>query len=266
MLRLTLLSIIAVAPSGYANADPLDKAFDHLFNFEFSMVDSATADLLHNPLAHCLRAAALLFSEFSNLKIWEGEDFFGNGHRSKAKPDEAVRRRFQTALQETRRLADAAIAQNARDTLALFSYMLSYGLETDYIAYIERRSMASFDACKKGQLWADKLLAVDPHFDDAYFITGLNEYMLGALPAVVRWAVKVETAKGDKQNGLQHLETAARGGRYFPAFAKLLLAVFYEREKQVPKAVAMLEDLSVHYPKNPLFRNQLARLREMQRW
>ena len=260
MNRRMFLTLLAATPGCYAIRPPIERAFEHLFNFEFPLVYAVTDELLDDPVAHCVRAAALVFSEFVNLKIWEGDDFFGSGRRSKAKPDAKLRADFYRAIGETRRLANEALVGNSRDTTALFCQMMSYGLETDYTAFIERRSLASFELCKKSQIWADKLLSADSKFYDAYLTTGLNEYMLGALPAVVRWAVKVETAKGDKQKGLDHLEAAAGGGRYFPAFAKLLLAVFYEREKQIVRARAMLQDLTKAYPKNQLFRAQLARL------
>ena len=262
MNRRTFLSLIAVAPAGYAAGSPIEKAFDHLFNFEFAQAQAVTGESMKDPVAHCVRAAALLFSEFSRLNIWEGEDFFASGHRSKSKPDPKLRTAFFAAIEETRRLAHQSLESNSRDTTALLCQMMSYSFESNYVAYVERRSMASFDMCKKSQLWADKLLAADRKFHDAYLTTGLNEYMLGALPAMVRWAVKIETAKGDKQKGLQHLEMAARNGHYFPAFAKLLLAVFYEREKRIDRATATLRELSSSYPRNPLFTAQLARMQQ----
>ena len=262
MKRRTFLSLLTI-PIGFAGSPPaIEKAFHHLFNFDFPSVHAATADSLQDPIALAVRAAAFLFEEFVNLKIWEGDDFFGSGRRSKAKPDPHIRTSFFAALSETRHLANAMLDRNQKDISALFAYMMSYGLETDYLAFLERRAIASFDTCKKGQVWADRLLAADPQFHDAYLTTGTNEYMLGALPGVVRWAVKVETAKGDKQKGLYHLELTARNGRYFPAFAKLLLAVFYEREKQFSKATAMLQELAASHPRNQLFTAQLIRLRQ----
>ena len=196
----------------------------------------------------------------SGFNIWEGEDFFETGKRSKAKPNVEARTAFYGDMKEARRLADEALRINPKDTNALFTQTMTYGLETDYIAFVERRSLASFEPCKKSQRWADKLLAIEPGFHDAYLTTGVNEYMLGALPGILRWVVKVETAKGDKKKGLEHLEMVAKGGRYFPGFAKLLMAVFYEREKQASRAEAILLDLSRSYPQNHLFRQQLRRL------
>ncbi len=262
MIRRKFLSVLCAAPLAHAApASIVDKAFARLYEFDFPAVQQITAATLNDPLAHGVRAAATLFGEFSRLNIWEGEDFFESGKRIKAKPDPTVRASFYQSLEQARRLADGALQVNPKDVNALFTQTMSHGLETDYIAFVERRSLASFEPCKISQRWADKLLAVDPSFHDAYLTTGVNEYMMGALPGVLRWAVKVETTKGDKKKGLEHLEMVAKGGRYFPGFAKILLAVFYEREKQPTRAEAILLDLSRQFPGNPLFGKQYERLR-----
>ena len=262
MKRRNFLYSLCLAPM--ATAAPLsqiDKSFARLYEFDFRGVGDLTASILHDPLAHGARAAATLFSEFSRLQIWEGEDFFESGKRIKSKPDPVAQTAFYQSLQQARKLADSALAANPKDAKALFTQTMTYGLETDFIAFLERRSLASFEPCKTSQRWADKLLAVDPTFHDAFLTTGVNEYMLGALPGVLRWAIKVETTKGDKKKGLEHLEMVAKGGRHFQSFAKILLAVFYEREKQPSRAEAILLDLKRLHPTNPLFRNQYERLR-----
>ncbi len=254
-------TLLAASASGANSNTSVDRAFARLYEFDFKGVREMTSANLNDPLAHGVRAAAILFSEFQQLNIWEGEDFFETSKRSKAKPNTEAKTAFYEEMKIARQLADAVLQINPKDTNALFAQTMTYGLETDYIAFVERRSLASFEPCKTSQRWADKLLAVDPGFHDAYLTTGVNEYMLGALPGILRWAVKVETAKGDKKKGLEHLEMVAKGGRYFQGFAKLLMAVFYEREKQASRAEAMLLDLSRTYPQNELFRRQLQRMR-----
>ena len=256
--RAFLYSTLAASALATSN---IDQVFVRLYEFDFNGVRDLTAAHLNDPLARGVRATAILFSEFVQLNIWEGEDFFETSKRSRAKPNLAVRNSFFEELKTARRLADEALRVNSKDTNALFTQTMTYGLETDYLAFVERRSIASFEPCRTSQRWADKLLAIDPSFHDAYLTTGVNEFMLGALPGVLRWAIKVETAKGDKRKGLEHLEMVAKGGRYFPGFAKLLLAVFYEREKQPIRAEAMLLDLSRLYPGNQLFQRQLRRVR-----
>ena len=126
MNRRTFLSLIAVAPSGYAAASPIEKAFDHLFNFEFAQAQAILGESMQDPVAHCVRAAALLFSEFARLNIWEGEDFFTSGHRSKAKPDPKLQAAFFAAIGETRRLATQSLEYNSHDTTALLCQMMSW--------------------------------------------------------------------------------------------------------------------------------------------
>jgi hypothetical protein len=50
--------------------------------------------------------------------------------------------------------------------------------------------------------------------------------------------------------------TAAHGDLLAP-FARLLLAVAALRDKDNAKACSLLTGLSVHYPRNPLYRHEL---------
>ena len=81
----------------------VDRAFARLYEFDFKGVQDFTAANLNDPLAHGVRAAAILFHEFQQLNIWEGEDFFETGKRSKAKPNVEAKTAFYGDMKEARR-------------------------------------------------------------------------------------------------------------------------------------------------------------------
>ena len=78
--------LVAASASGAGGNTAVDRAFARLYEFDFNGVREMTATNLSDPLAHGVRAAAILFNEFQQLNIWEGEDFFETGKRSKARP------------------------------------------------------------------------------------------------------------------------------------------------------------------------------------
>lgn len=259
--RLFLTSALGTAAAPSAE---LSAAYSRMYNFDFPSahkhIDGFIAQRPSDPLGYVTRASAHLFSELDRLGVLEA-DFFMDDDRIAAKrslkPDPAVRDAFHWALHQTRQHAGAA---PATDTNALFSLALADGLLTDYVAFIEKRQIASLSHAKQSQANAVKLLTIDPNFADAYLTCGISEYLLGSLPFFVKWFVKFDNAKGSKEQAVRNLKIVADKGRYLGPFARILLAVVALREKQPAQARLWLEGLVREFPENPLLRRELQKL------
>jgi hypothetical protein len=256
--------------AGCLAAQPLtliDQAFDRLYNFDFKpaqeILDRQCQLTPQDPLPLCVKAAGHLFSELYRLKILE-LDFFTDDDkvvdRRALAPDPAVRRAFFQLLGDAGRLADAQLASRPDDPGALFALSMATGLETDYAALIERRRFGSFALSKKNQAYARKLLALNPPVYDAYMTFGTVEYVVGSLPLVLRWLVRLAQISGSKEKAIEDLELVARRGRYYGPLARMTLAVIHVREKRPDKAEVLLEGLVSEFPENPLFRKELSRV------
>ena len=256
--------------SGCLAAQPktlIDQAFDRLYNFDFKraqeVLDRQCQLTPQDPLPLCVQAAGHLFSELYRLKILE-LDFFTDDDkvvdRRALVPDPAVRRAFFQLLDDAGRLADAQLASRPDDPGALFALSMATGLETDYAALIERRRFGSFSLSKKNQVYARKLLALNPPVDDAYMTFGTVEYVVGSLPLVLRWLVRLAQISGSKEKAIEDLELVARRGRYYGPLARMTLAVIHVREKRPGKAEVLLAGLASEFPENPLFRKELLRV------
>ena len=134
------------------------------------------------------------------------------------------------------------------------------GVSTDYMAFVEKRQIASLSPAKRSNSYAQELLKLNPPCVDAYMTAGLSEYMLGSLPFFIRWFVRFDNVQGSKEQGIKNLRLVAREGHYFKAFAKILLAIIALREKRPHESESLLAELAHAYPSNPLFRKELARL------
>lgn len=246
---------------------PLDQAFERLYNFDFDRADALLdAHLAKQPqdhFAHAIRASSLLFRELDRLAILESE-FFADDDRikdkRKLKPGPALRQRLFASIERARSAADAALKLNAEDADAMFSMALSYGIQTDYLALVEKRQIRSLGLAKQSQSWAARALRLKPDLHDAYLTPGISEYLIGSLPFFVRWFVRMEEVEGNKGKATANLERVAAQGRYLGPFARILLALIYLREKQPAASHAQMERLAREYPENPLFRKELAKL------
>ncbi|MCS7023368.1 MAG: hypothetical protein NZV14_01095 [Bryobacteraceae bacterium] len=246
---------------------PLEIAFDKLYRLDFSSAQRAITTHIErhpaDPLGYSVRSAAYLFYELDRLSILESE-FFGSDKRiaEKRKPqaDPQVRQELMGAIAEARRLAEAILQKNANDKNALFALCIASGIQTDYLALVEKRQLGSLSYAKESHRWALKLLAIDSQFYDAYLTTGISEYLLGSMPFFIRWIIRFDQAEGSKPAAVRNLELVSQRGRYFKPFAKVLLAIIHLREKRPLEAERLLRELHLEFPENRLYKKELDKL------
>jgi hypothetical protein len=263
------LVALLLAPGLCAGADAtlLDQAFGDLYNFNFpaahQAVDSYIAEHPQESLPYSVRASGYLFYELDRLGILESE-FLIDDKRivdKKAKaPDPVVRAKFLKAVDDARTRADAALAADPNDKMALLSMCIAEGVSTDYMALVEKHQILSLAPAKKSNNYAQRLLKIDPKFYDAYLAAGFSEYMVGSLPFFIRWFVHFDNVTGDKKAGIEHVQLVANEGHFLKPFAKILLAIAALRDKRPRDAQKLLQELAKNYPQNPLFRDELAKL------
>lgn len=235
-----------------------------MYTLEFAQAHRSFAEWqsLHpgDPMAPASDAAAYLFSEFDRMHILQSEFFTHDQHFTtdhKITPDPELKRKFEADLAAARELASRAPS----DHNSMFAAVLATGLHSDYLALVEKRYAAAFQEMKTARLGAERLLAADPGYSDAWVPVGVENYMLSVKPAPVRWLLRLAGGETDRALGIQKLKLAAEKGHYLAPFAQLLLAVASLRDKDVGHARDLLEKLMQEYPNNPLYVQELARMR-----
>ena len=249
-------------------ASPLDRGFAGLYNLDFNGAQEHfsawQASHPDDPMGPVSEAAGFLFSEFNRLGVLEAQ-FYENDsafdHRPKVTPDPAVRDRFQRAIARAETLAHSRLAKDGKDRDALFAMTLSAGLQADYAALIEKRNISSLHFTKQASASAQELLSVCPDCYDALLATGFSKYIIGSMSAPVRWILRMGGLPADKQGGIADLQTTAARGHYLAPFARILLSIAYVREKNKPRAIALLAGLEQDFPGNTLFPREIAHLR-----
>jgi len=245
----------------------LDSGFHFLYDLDFDRAHGAFAawqqQFPDNPLGPACEAAALLFSEFNRLGVLESQFYQDDkafNARREFTPDPGVRVRFNAALDQAEKWAQARLAKDSRNRDALFAMTMASGLRADYAGLIEKRNLASLHFTKQATSWAQQLLVVDPGCYDAHLATGVSQYIVGSMSAPVRWLVRLGGVSGDKEAGIRELQVTADRGQYLAPFARILLAIAYVREKDKPRARELLVSLRNDFPQNPIFARQISRL------
>lgn len=256
------ITLVSAAPD-----DLLDAGYNDMYNLQFEDAHKAFGqwERLHaqDPLGPVSDAAAYLFSEFDRLHILQSELFVDDHsflNRKSLTPDPAVKARFEKALENSQRLADAELKHSPNDKEALFARVLCFGLEADYTALIEKRNLASLSEVKQGRAMAEKLLSEDPNYYDAYLAIGVENYLLSLKPAPIRWLLQAGGAQANRETGITNLKLTASKGHYLQPYAELLLAVAALRSKDDAEAKRLLSDLAKRFPRNPLYVQELKKI------
>jgi len=240
-----------------------------MYNLDFARAhnDFAEWQRAHpeDPMGPVSNAAAYLFSEFDRLHVLQSEFFTEDSRFTKReqnlRPDPSAKRAFESALEDSQRLAKNALAKSPNDENALLASILGQGLHADYLALIEKRNLASLAELKQSRTVAERLLALNPKCYDAYLAVGVENYLLSLKPAPVRWVLQLTGAQTDKQAGIERLRLTAEKGHYLLPYAKLLLAVADLRDKDIAAARNELSCLSAEFPGNQLYREELQKLK-----
>jgi hypothetical protein len=82
--------------------------------------------------------------------------------------------------------------------------------------------------------------------------------VIGNLPGFKRAFLWFGGIHGDKDRGIQQLQLAADHGHYLKPFAKIMLALAYEREHRTDSARPLLASLADEFPSNPLYAHELS--------
>jgi hypothetical protein len=250
------------------SSSPLDRGYRQMYNLEFSDAHRTfeAYQQVHaaDPLGPTSDAAAYLFDELNRLGVLQTDLFVDDVSfwgRKKPLPDPGARKKFNEAIARSQKAALAVLERSPGNRGALLATVMNLGLESDYLALVEKRELASLTYTKRAGLMAEKLLATDPTCYDAYLAIGVENYILGLKPAPVRWLLRLYGAQTDKDSGIQKLQLTATKGHYLMPFARLLLAVAALRDKNRSQAKELLQNLAQEFPNNQLYQRELSRLR-----
>lgn len=247
------------------SAEFLESGFRHLYGLDFQ---TARQEFLsyqkarpEDPMGKAAEAASYLYEEF-NVKGVLTSEFFLNDARFlggvEGSASENRNSQFLATNHLARQMAKNQVKSDPHDAHALLILTMTDGMESNYDALIEKKQLAALGMMKQAESEANTLLAIDPNAKDAYVALGMSNYVIGCLPGFKKAFLWFGGVHGDRQRGIQLMSEAAQHGHYFQPFAKIMLALAYEREHQPDRARPLLADLTNQFPTNPHYSQELA--------
>ena len=249
-------------------ADPsaglLESGFKHLYDLDFQ---TARKDFLdyqkshpQDPMGKAAEAASYLYEEFNEKGILTSE-FFLNDARFlggiEGDPSENRNTQFLSMNRMAREMAKKGLKNDPRDAHDLLILTITDGMESNYDALIEKKQLAALSMMRQAESEANTLLAIDPEAKDAYVALGMSNYVIGCLPSYKKMFLWFGGVHGDRVRGIEQMTEAAEHGHYLQPFAKIMLALAYEREHRPEQARVLLAELTTQFPANPHFAQEL---------
>jgi tetratricopeptide (TPR) repeat protein len=118
---------------------------------------------------------------------------------------------------------------------------------------VERAYGAGFRLATKAKEDEERVLKLDPDYVDAKLVTGVYEYVVGALPWPFKLLIGFAGITGSKSEGLKMLNDAGDRGIITSIEARTAIALFLRREAKYKEAIEVVRSLKSQYPRDFLF-------------
>ncbi len=252
------------------NYDPqVRAAYDSFYNLDFANAVSKFRQFhaAHpgDPQATAYLLDALIFQELYRLDLLDTTFYANDGFltgRHAVDEDANKKSEIFALADEAVRQADWRLSQNSNDVDALFSRAWVRALRCSYVAMVERAFGTGFHLATKAKDDAARALQIDPDYVDAKLVTGVYEYVVGALPWPFKLMIGFAGITGSKSTGLTLLWDAANHGAITRMEARTAIALFLRREGRYREAVDVVRGLKNEYPHDFLFCLEEANLRK----
>ena len=270
LLLAAVSSLRAEVHTNALNRDPLVReAFQHFYDMDypaaierFERVHQAHPG---DPQATALLLDAEIFQELYRQDLLDttfyANDGFLTGHHA-TQEDPATRDRIFALADEAVHEADARISHNAKDVDALYARAWARALRCTYVAMVERAFGTGFRLATKAKDDAQKALQIDPEYVDAKLVTGVYEYVVGALPLPFKFFIGFAGISGSKKTGMAMLHDAGERGIASSVEARTVITLFLRREAKYKEAIEVVRGLEAQFPRNYLFALEEANLRK----
>jgi tetratricopeptide (TPR) repeat protein len=270
LLFAALSSSRAEVHTNALNRDPLVReAFQHFYDMDypaaierFERVHQAHPG---DPHATALLLDAEIFQELYRKDLLDttfyANDGFLTGHHA-TQEDPAVRDHIFALADEAVHEADERISHNPNDVDALYARAWARALRCTYVAMVERAFATGFRLATKARDDAQKALQIDPDYVDAKVVTGVYEYVVGALPLPFKFFIGFAGISGSKKTGMAMLHDAGERGIASSVEARTVITLFLRREAKYKEAIEVVRTLETQFPRNYLFALEEANLRK----
>jgi tetratricopeptide (TPR) repeat protein len=260
------LALSESIPAG--SQDPLaDPGFQHFYNLEYDdamrvFTARAAADPSDPAAQTALAQTVLFYAMFRNRAL--DSDLISSTNPFVTRPQLKVsaenKHQFQTAINRAIDICQKRLDVNSRDEAAVYTMGVAYGLRANWSFLVTKEYISALRDATQARKLHNQASEIDPNFLDARFVQAAHDYVLGSLPIGFKLLGFLAGFHGDREGGMRTLRQVAENGHANRVDAAVLLSAILRREKRSGEAVPLLANVSSQFPRNYLFRFELARM------
>jgi tetratricopeptide (TPR) repeat protein len=250
------------------NLDPLVRqAYQHFYILDYggtlSRFEKVQAANPGSPIAVDYVLDTVVFQELYRLDLldttfYAHDGFFSGKHVVAADP--AVADRVNSLYTKAIDLSEQQLSKHPEDVDALYARGWARSLRAVYIALVQRSFVSALHVALQARSDHEKVLRLDPNYVDAKLVVGIHRYITGCLPFGLKIIAGAAGITGSKSKGLEDLRDVGARGVITSVEARTALGLFLRREAKYDDAVAVTRTLTEEYPRDYLFRLELANL------
>jgi tetratricopeptide (TPR) repeat protein len=269
----TLLTGAPCARADAVDTNPLNRqpavheAFEQFYSMNYddaiARFEKIESEHPGDPMAADYVLDAVLFRELNRLDLLDttfyANDGFLTGKHTVAE-DPAARERIKALADRAISEASAELKNNPNDVNALFARGWARSLLATYLGMAERAFGAGLHQALGARGDCDRVLQLDPRYEDAKLVVGVYQYVVGALPLAFKLLVGFVGIHGSKAEGMLLLRDDASHGVITQVEAKTAMMLFLRREAKYAEAAGIARGLAEQYPHDYLFRLEEANL------
>jgi len=252
------------------NRDPqVRDAFAHFYIMDYtgaiSRFETVQAAHPNEPIATDYLLYTQLFKELYRLDLLDTTFYANDGFltgKHTVVEDPQVRDQIKALTDKAVDQSDQQLKTNQNDVNALFARGWAKSLEAVYLAMVERSFSSALHLALQARGDHARVLQLDPNYIDAKLVVGDYEYVVGALSLPFRMLVGIAGIHGSKAHGLELLQDAGNRGVITSVEARICMMLFLRREAKYPEAEQIAESLATEYPRDFLFRLEVANLQK----
>jgi tetratricopeptide (TPR) repeat protein len=250
------------------NLDPLVRqAFDRFYILDYDGALARFEKVLEknpdNPLAVDYVLDTVIFRELYRLDLLDttfyAHDGFLNGKHAIATAP-GIPERVNSLFTNAVALSEQQLSKRPEDVDALFARGWARSLRAVYIGLMQRSFIPALHVALQARGDNEKVLKLDPRYVDAKLVVGVHQYVTGSLPLGIKILAGVAGITGSKSKGIEDLRDAGAQGVISSVEARTALGLFLRREARYDEAIAVTQSLTEQYPRDFLFRLELANL------
>lgn len=265
-----LFVLLAIAAPIAAQQNLVDSGNDHFYNLEYdeaaTAFEKAIALRPDDPELHNHLAQALVFREMFRNGALESELVSGANsflRRPKLNTPPEVEERFLAEIAKSMSLTEARLRANPKDTAALYTQGIAYGLRANYYWLVKKAWRDALSDATAARRAHNRVTEIDPANVDARLVQGLHDYVVGSLPMGYRMLGFLVGIRGDKPKGIRTVQEVAAKGNRNRLEAAILLCALYRRENTPNFAIPLLQDLIRRFPRNYILHLELSQMYSM---